>query len=320
MKKIVLYFFAGIGVLAVAWLIFQVVFGGIISFSSRSPYGYTGGYTGDGDFAPSPLGSSKIGLTLPSLPDVSSQRESNVSQPQLVSEGELTQRKVIKNGSLSILVKKAEEVADGIQAITGRLGGFVGESQIYEVSAGVKSGWITIRIPADRFDEAMAEIKKLAIRVERENVNAQDVTEQFVDLEAQLKNSRAEEAQYLEIMKRAVTVEDTLKVSQQLSIVRGRIEQIQGQLQYLSRQVDMATITVSLTAEADTEIFGIRWRPLLVIKQALRNMLTGFTGYIDAMIGFVFFLPVLLFWVATIAIVAIGGWKVFRLVKGRFFS
>ncbi|MBI5732854.1 DUF4349 domain-containing protein, partial [Candidatus Jorgensenbacteria bacterium] len=141
-----------------------------------------------------------------------------------------------------------------------------------------------------------------------------------VDLEAQIKNLRLEEGQYQAIMQRSGTIPDTLQVAQRLSDVRGRIERLQGQIQYLSRQVDMSTISVSLTAEADVEVFGIRWRPLFVIKQAFRDALSGVTGYIDWLVRFVLRLPVVALWLATIIAGVIIAWRLLRWVWFRFFG
>lgn len=227
-------------------------------------------------------------------------------------------RKVIKNGSLDLLVKSAEKSAKDIQGVAERLGGFVAEADVYNVAQDAKSGRITVRVPADKFNVAFDEIKKFAIKVERENSSAQDVTEQYIDLESRLKNLGVQEAQYLEIMKKAETVEDILNVSSRLSEVRGQIEQIQGQLKYLASQVDMTSITASLTEEGDVEVFGINWRPLYVAKQALRNTVSGLADYVDSMIKFVFQLPIILLWLATIGLIALLGWKIVRWAWRKF--
>ena len=237
-----------------------------------------------------------------------------------VTEGKLTQRKVIRNGSLSLLVKEAESVAKKIHSIATQYKGFVSQSRVYEVSDGVKSGNVTIRIPAADFYKALGEIKALAIKVENEQVDADDVTEQYIDLQAQLRNLQAEEQQYLEIMKSAKTVEETLQVSERLASVRGRIEQIQGQLQYLERQVDMSTISIYLTAEADVEVFGVRWRPLYELKRAFRDMIEGLTNYADSMFRFILSLPVIILWVVTIGVIVIIAFRILRWFARRFLS
>lgn len=229
-----------------------------------------------------------------------------------------TDRKVIKNGSLDLLVKSAEKSAKDIQSVAEKLGGFVADSDIYNVAQDAKSGRITVRVPANKFNIAFDEIKKFAIKVERENSSAQDVTEQYIDLESRLKNLRAQEAQYLEIMKKAETVEDILNVSSRLSEVRGQIEQIEGQLKYLASQVDMTSITASLTEEGDVEVFGINWRPLYVAKQALRNTVSGLADYIDSMIKFIFQLPLILLWLATIGLIVLVGWKILWWIWRKF--
>lgn len=231
---------------------------------------------------------------------------------------EIAERKVIKNGSLELLVKSAEKTASDIQGVAERLGGFTASADIYNVAQDAKSGRVTVRVPADKFNLAFDEIKKLAIKVERENSSAQDVTEQYIDLESRLKNLRAQEAQYLEVMKKANTVEDILNVTNRLSEVRGQIEQIEGQLKYLTSQVDMTSITASLTEEGDVEVFGINWRPLYVAKQALRNTISGLAGYVDSMINFVFQLPVILLWLVTIGLIALLGWKILRWIWRKF--
>lgn len=243
----------------------------------------------------------------------------NKNSVSYAAEGQLTERKIVKNGSLSLLVKKAEETAQSISSVADEFGGFISDSKIYEVSSGIKSGTVTIRVPADKFGDALAKIKKLAVKVETEEISAQDVTEKYIDLEAQIRNLQAEEVQYLEIMKRAFSVQETLNVAQKLSEVRGNIERVQGQLQFLSRQVDMSTITVSLTAESDIEVFGISWRPFFVVKQAFRGMLSGLANYADAMIRILLQLPVVMLWLITILFFLILAWKITKWIRRKFF-
>jgi len=233
-------------------------------------------------------------------------------------DSELVERKIIKNGSLSLIVKSAEETAYDVQAIGEDLDGFVQSSQIYEVSVGTKAARVRIRVPSGKFEDAMLRIKDLAVKVENENESTSDVTERFVDLEARLKSGKAEEEQYLKIMDRADTVEDVLNVASRLSAVRSRIEVIEGQLKYLESQVDMSVIDVTLTAEAEIEVFGIQWRPLYIVKKAFRSMLEGLTGYVDAVIGFVFVLPIMALWGVSIFALVIIGWRILRWSMARF--
>lgn len=317
-KKISIYGLAIVGFLVLIGLF------GLLSLNSarRSSVSIDSSGPSEALKAPMAVESSLDSLNflelLPGLKSKTSEYSGKIFPSVQAEEGQLTKRKIIRNGALSLLVKKAEEVVQSIQALANNLGGFISESRVYETSDSTKSGTITIRIPADRFDEAMTEIKKLAVKVENETTSAQDVTEKFVDFEAQLKSAQAQEAQYLEILKRAVTVEEVLKVQQKLGETRSTIEKIQGQIQFLSRQVEMSTVSVSLTSEADITVFGIRWRPLFVLKQSFRNMLKGLAGYIDAMIAFIFFLPRLILWLATLTFFSIIGWRIFRWIWRKF--
>ena len=307
-KNIIIYLLVGIGVVAIVIVVFNVL--GSLNSARKSSLKDTN--FGQGLFPSFSVSPNFSGTD-------SAPFSSKGNQPAQLAEGQLTQRKIVKNGTFSFLVKSAEESADKIKNIAEGLGGFVSDSRVYEVSSGTKTGTVTIRVPASSFNETVAELKKLAVKVENEHVSTQDITEQFVDLEARLKNLQAEEAQYVQIIKQSYSVQDTLSVAQRLSDVRGRIESIQGQIQYLARQVDMSSITISLTSEADIEVFGIRWRPLFVIKQSFRSMLSGLTGYANTMIAFIFQLPVIILWLATVAILGVVAWKMITWLR-KFFS
>ena len=220
-------------------------------------------------------------------------------------------RKTIRTSSLEMIVQKPAEAAERIRVLADSFGGFLVSSQI---SGGeqASSGSLTIRVPAERFEEARAAIRKLGLRVESERVEAQDVTRQYVDESASLRNLRAEEEQYLSILKHARTVKDTLEVSEKLSEVRGHIEQQQAEFEALSKQIDTVSMTISLWAETEARVFGLNWRPLYQIKIAFRDGLQGLASYASTMIGFLFYLPTVTLWLATILIGAAFGWRILR--------
>jgi hypothetical protein len=149
-------------------------------------------------------------------------------------------------------------------------------------------------VPAARFEDARSEIRKLGWRVESERIETQDLTRQYLDQGANLRDLRAEEGQYLGILKQAKTVKDTLEVSEKLSAVRGQIEQQQAEFDALSRQIETVAITVSLRVEAEARGFGLNWRLLYQMKLALRDGLDGVAPYLSTMIAIVFFLPTII--------------------------
>jgi hypothetical protein len=230
-----------------------------------------------------------------------------------------TDRKMVRISSVALVVRKPAEAAEKIRALAEGMGGFLASS---EVSGGqdAGSGSLTVRVPAARFEEARAEIRKLGLRVESEKVEARDVTRQYVDQDANLRNLRAEEVQYLAILKQAHTVKDTLDVSEKLSEVRGQIEQQQAEFDVLSKQIETVAITVSLRAEAEAQVFGLRWRPLYQMKLALRDGLDAVAGYAGAMTSIVFYLPAVLLWMVSIVVGGAVGWRVVRWGGRVFFA
>src|SRR5271169_3383712 len=113
----------------------------------------------------------------------------------------LDTRKIIRNGSLDLLVTEVSQSIDKIGSIVVGVGGFVEKSN--QTNSGGHSASVTVRVPAARLDSVIVQIKALATTVDRESVEARDVTREYIDLDARLRNAQAEEAQYLQILKRA---------------------------------------------------------------------------------------------------------------------
>ena len=160
-----------------------------------------------------------------------------------------TDRKIIRNAELKLEAENPEQAQQQITAIAEMKGGFVVESQ--QSSSDIKSTTrdiviMTVRVPAEKFGETLEEIRKTASRVVVESVKGQDVTEEFIDIEAQLKAKKALEQQFMEIMKRANTVDDALSVQSQLADVRGEIERIEGRKRFLENQASLSTIKIRL--------------------------------------------------------------------------
>ena len=229
----------------------------------------------------------------------------------------LTEKKIIRTGSLSLVVQSAEQAVKDITDITQKQNGFVQSSYVSEDKEGSKRGSITVRIPSSIFFETIQAIKALAQIVEVEQTNAQDVTEQFIDLEARLKNLRATEVQYLELLKRSGSVKDILEVTRELSQVRGQIESLQGQIQYLERQSDMATITVSLSEVPTVRLSLKNFQPINAIKAAFRTLASALISLINLFINFVIVgIPIILIVIVLLA----GAWRIIRFGKAKFFS
>ncbi len=159
--------------------------------------------------------------------------------------------RIIKNGDVSVEVsaKSFDASWSRVADIASRFGGFVASSSRGSVQESsrdrARAGEIVVRVPAGRFDAAMAELRKIG-RVVADNVNSQDVTEEFTDLESRLRNLKAQEAVLLRLMGTAKTVQDTLVVQERMAVVQGEIEQVQGRLKVLRSLTQLSAITVRL--------------------------------------------------------------------------
>lgn len=195
--------------------------------------------------------------------------------------------KVIKTGSLDLIVDRADESMIAVDAITKEKGGFVQTSNLQEHPDGTKSGYATIRVPAEKFDESMEALKQLALVIERETSSAEDVTERYIDLAARLKNAQAQEARYVEILDIATTVEEILQIESALGNIRGYIESLQGQLQYLDSLTGFSTITISLSEEPVITVGGKEFRPGTNVKQAAQAVVAIAQALVVAIIWIV---------------------------------
>lgn len=256
------------------------------------------------DYAAVPSASRSLGLYAGA--DLMKQADSGSETARDAVSG----RKTVQTTSMSIVVQHPAEIADEVTRLAENLGGYLVTADSGGQSA--TSGSLTIRVPVARFEEARAEIRKLGVRVESEKVEAQDVTRQYVDQDASIRNLRAEEAQYLAIMKQASTVKDMLAVTERLSEVRGQIEQQQAEFNALSRQIETVSIAISLRTESEAQVALLNWRPLYQLKMALRDGWESLANYATAMITVLFYLPAVLLWTATILGVFVIGSKIVR--------
>lgn len=204
----------------------------------------------------------------------------------------------VKDGSFDVRFQEATQVA-------ARFGGFVMSSQTSE--ARHRSGVLVIRIPVDQFEVALGALKDLG-RVASERVSGQDVTAQFVDLEARLRNWQAQERVLLGLMAKATSIDDSIRVQSELQDVQLQIEQLKGQLRVLNDQADLSTITLSV---AETGVVLPSEEPARsTLSQAWHDAVAGFLAVIAAVVvGLGYLVPLALF--------ALVGWLVWRRAQRR---
>lgn len=176
----------------------------------------------------------------------------------------LADRMIIKTGEITVEVPNVAAAVGRVRALALELGGYVGDSQSGTLG---ESATLTLRIPADQFEDALARVHALDGDVLSEATREQDVTSAIVDLEARLTNLQASEVQYRALLAQAVKIEDILAVQTRLDDVRGQIEQLQAQDKELTGLSDLATLTVSLVPGAVQAATG-NWDPGKTVTDA----------------------------------------------------
>ncbi|MFZ2189037.1 MAG: DUF4349 domain-containing protein [Candidatus Moraniibacteriota bacterium] len=224
-----------------------------------------------------------------------------------------TDKKVIKNGNLTLKVDDVDDAVLKIGKIAKDNGGDLFSSNFSKNSQDLKSGTLSVKVPVANFEKTFAEAKKVAAAVLRESTSGQDVTEQYQDLEGRIKNKQTEEAAYQKVLDQAQKISDILEVTQALSRVRGEIESLQGKLRYLASQTDMSTIAISMSEDSNITVSD-SWRPWQVAKDATRSLVVKVQNFVDFLIVFVItFLP-------TMALYLVLFWIIYRIGKVIFMK
>lgn len=210
--------------------------------------------------------------------------------------------KVIKTANLSVEVKKGsfQDSFSKASLVAEKLGGFVTGSSVSETKGKVASGIITLRIPSEKFQTALSELRALG-KVSAEEQSGQDVSQEFVDLEARLRHAKVQETFYMKLMDRAESVSDLIQIQSQLSQVQLQIEELTGRLEFLKNQTTLSTVTVRIFEP------GVEpGKPKTTLGKAWQEALDGFKSVVSGLI-------VALGWIAPIALLAVALFALWRL-------
>jgi hypothetical protein len=180
-------------------------------------------------------------------------------------------RMIIRTATLQLQVKDVAASMDQVRNVVGGHAGYITGSESRQ-EGDYTVGSMTVQVPAAQFDAAMTQLRTLGVKVLNENVTSSDVTEEYTDLNSQLRNLQATETRILDLMKRAEQIDDVLTLDRELRGIQGEIERIQGRVNFLSKRTEMSTITVSLYPEAITVEPSAQpaeaWDPVKIASQA----------------------------------------------------
>lgn len=287
-------------------------FGGASPVENRS-FGYGGGGAPDVFEASPPMEAPAA------EPEMDFYSNDAVKSEESFNPGAQTQeRMVIENADLAIVVTDPKIRMAEINKLATEMGGYVVSSNLSQsfTSTGkeVPEAYIVIRVPSERLDEALAEIKEGAADVQYENRSGQDVTSIYVDLQSQLRGKQAAEKQLLEILEKAETAEDVLAIYLQLESVQSQIEVLKGQIKYYEESAALSSISMRLIAEESTQPLVIGpWTPQGAAKDAVEDLIRFAQNFAEFLIYFVIsVIPSLILIAIPLYLIFLAGRAIFR--------
>jgi hypothetical protein len=252
------------------------------------------------------------GVVYQTLPDVD-----NVSAP---GQAAYVDRMLIKNAEVSVLVEDSDIAIDRLTQVVGDVGGYIVSSRIWYQphldGENYKYASITLGIPVDQFEVTMRRVRGLAVRVLDENASGEDVTDQFVDLQSRLTNLEATQARIQSFLEDAKTVDEALRINQELAQIEAQIEEVKGRMNYLSDRSAFSTITVTISPELP-EIEPAPapeskpWTPSETLKDATETLVKAYQGIVEFAIWII---------VAVLPILAppvLVVWMLFKLLRRK---
>lgn len=207
-------------------------------------------------------------------------------------------RMIVRTADVRMIVADTEKALRDITRSAEAAGGYVSGSNIWREGELLRAK-LTLRVPTDRLTETLASIRSVAKRVEQETVSSEDVSQEFVDLESQVRNLEATEAELRELLtvarQNSRKAADVLEVHAQLTIIRGQIEQARGRMRYLSEVSAMSSISLDVVPDALAQpVVQPGWQPLVVVRDASRALVALLQNVVTIAIWFVIYLlPIL---------------------------
>jgi hypothetical protein len=201
------------------------------------------------------------------------------------------ERLVIKNATLSIVVDDTTTTINSITKMAEDMGGFVVSLNSSQTLASsnkkVQSAKMVVRVPAEKLNDALAQIKKSSVEVISENISGQDVTSEYTDLKSQLTNLERAEKQMQTFLDQTKNTDETLKVYNQLVSIRQQIETVKGRMKYYEQSAALSAITLTITPNAlNIPIQVAGWRPEGTVKESVEMLVKILQGLADFLIRF----------------------------------
>jgi hypothetical protein len=224
-------------------------------------------------------------------------------------------RMMIRTATITMIVGDTTAVIDRITSAVEGNGGYINDSKVWREGEQLRAT-LSLRVPAARLTPALAAIRRLAVRVQSENVSGTEVTQEYVDLASRLRNLEATEVELRELLRsvreKTRRASDVLEVYQQLVQIRDQIEATKGRMQYLGQMSAFSTINLELVPDAIAKpVVEPGWQPVVVMKDAGRSLVNMLKFLATALIWIVIYI------VPVVAIFCLIAWALWNLLRRR---
>ncbi len=227
-------------------------------------------------------------------------------------------RMIIRNANMTLQVNDISKTMDDISKIAEKSEGYVVNSE-FNQNLGYDGGYatISIRIPAQGLNSVINTLKSLATKVVQESVTGEDITQQYVNLESELKNLQATKEQLTKIMQGATKTADVLLVFEQLSDTQRKIDVLEGQIKYYKESVAYSLITISLNRNPAIQMQqDSAWNLSDVVTDSYKSLINGLRQFTYGIIQFtIYFLPMILLWGVIVFILFLIGRRIYLKLK-----
>lgn len=288
MKKVLLWIGGIALVLVLAFIVVVILLAANVLPLSVTKTSLSQDYGYDGAYAPSQSPMPREWDAMPGSAAVGKGYDESAN----VQQGE---RVIIRSARLSLVASDVQKTVSALKTYTEQNNGFVVSAEVQTQEDMAPRATVSLRIPAERLDAALAFIRQQALCVTSESVSGEDVTEEYVDLKARLSNLEASERQFLTIMKDARKTEDVLSVQREIERVRGEIESLTARKKYLEESAKLSSVVISIaTDEASLPVVdaGDEWRPFVVAKSAAAAFLDMLKFLVNVVIWAIVFVPI----------------------------
>jgi hypothetical protein len=220
---------------------------------------------------------------------------------------------IIRTAQLNLITKEFDKARTALETTLKRHRGYLGEMKTGGSTGSGRTLTATLRVPADQLDATLAELKTLG-RVESESQTGQDVTSQYVDLQARLANARNTEQRLTDLLRnRTGKLSDVLEVEQEVDRVRGEIEQMEAERKNMSNQVSFATLNATITEDYKAQLQVV---PPSTSTRLSNAAVAGYKSMVEGIVSLALFMlengPTLLLWCAVLLFPARFLWKKLR--------